>query len=78
MIKEINLDNINDFDELFNDFISKEVVQKDFNNNPFSRYLIYILDERVVAYLNFLIMYDKMEIGFIYVDENYRGKGIKL
>lgn len=44
--------------------------------NPFSRVLEYIEDDKVIGVLNYSLIYDRMEIDNIKVEESYRGKGI--
>lgn len=44
--------------------------------NPFSRTLEYIEDDKVLGVLNYSLIYDRMEIDNIKVEESYRGKGI--
>lgn len=46
------------------------------NTNPFSRVLEYIEDDKVIGVLNYSLIYDRMEIDNIKVEESYRGKGI--
>ena len=50
----------------------KEII----SNNPFLYYFEYIKDDKVIGYVKYLVMYDKMEIENIFVEENYRGKGL--
>ncbi len=47
-----------------------------FDNNPFYRCLIFAYESKVVGYLSFLYMYDKVEIEDFLVLEEYRNKGI--
>ena len=44
--------------------------------NPFSNYLLYLQDEKVVGFINFYLIYDKMEIANFNVLDNYQNKGI--
>ena len=44
--------------------------------NPFSRRIEYILDDISVGYLEFSLIYDRMEIDNFHVLEEYRNKGI--
>ena len=46
------------------------------NTNPFSRVLEYIEDDKVIGVLNYSLIYDRMEIDNIKVEESHRGKGI--
>ena len=51
-------------------------VNLDLNNNPFSNYLLYILDERIVGYINYYLMYDRIEIANFNVLEDYQNQKI--
>lgn len=46
------------------------------SDNPFLKYFEYIENDKVIGYLKYLIMYDKMEIENIFVEEEYRNNGI--
>lgn len=50
----------------------------DCNNeaNPFSHRIEYVINEETCGYLEYSIMYDRMEIDNIYVMEEYRMMGI--
>lgn len=43
--------------------------------NPYNKILIFELDE-VVAFIDYSIIYENIEINYIYVKETYRRKGI--
>lgn len=44
--------------------------------NPFGRRIEYIIDESIIAFLEYSLIYDRIEIDNILVDENYRKQGI--
>lgn len=44
--------------------------------NPFSKTIEYIEDNYIIGYLKYSLIYDRMEIDYIYVEEKYRMKGI--
>ena len=46
------------------------------STNPFSRRIEYILDDKSMGYLEYSLIYDRMEIDNINVLEEYRNKGI--
>ena len=50
----------------------KEII----SNNPFLYYFEYIEDDKAIGYVKYLVMYDKMEIENIFVEEEYRSNGI--
>ncbi len=46
------------------------------STNPFSRRIEYIIEDKSVGYLEYSLIYDRMEIDNINVLEEYRNKGI--
>ena len=51
----------------------KEVVN---NDNPFSKEIQYIEDNKVLGELKYSLIYERMEVDNILVKEEYRGRGI--
>lgn len=47
-----------------------------FETDPFSHLYVYELDNVIAGFVNYSIIYDRAEINYIYVNENYRGKHI--
>lgn len=45
-------------------------------DNPFKKKVEYFVSGEVIGYLEYLLMYDRMEIENIFVLEKYRGQGI--
>ena len=52
----------------------KEINNK--NSNPFSKRIEYIVGDKALGFLNYSVIYDRMEIDNIEVKEKYRNKGI--
>ncbi len=76
MIKEVNND-LNLISELENSFsFVLSNVLEDINNNPFSRYVAYIEDKKIVGYINYYLIYDRCEIANFNVLQAYQNKGI--
>ena len=46
------------------------------SNNPFGKRIEYFIDDESVGYLEYSLIYDRMEIDNIMVNEDYRGQGI--
>ena len=72
MIKELTIDNI---DIINNSFLKKEEVLNDFNTNPFSKYLLLIKDNQVIAYVYYSDIYERAEINQIEVQDINRNCG---
>jgi len=73
MISELKKEDLN----LLNDtFINKEYLENEFNNNPFIKVLI-LTEDKIIGYLYYSDIYDRVEINQIEIEENHRncGKG---
>ena len=46
------------------------------SSNPFSRRIEYVLDDKVLGYLDYSLIYDRIEIDNVLVLDEYRNKGI--
>ena len=46
------------------------------DGNPFSKTIEYVVNDEVVGYLKYLLIYDRMEIDCLFVDEKKRQMGI--
>ena len=77
MIKELNKENISIID---NSFLNKDEIIHELENNPFSKYLIYIENDEIIGYLYYSDIYDRIEINQIEINFIHRncGKGTKL
>ena len=53
----------------------KEFIELD-NPNPYYRKLVYYEGDKQVGYLEYSLIYDRIEIDNFFVDEDYRGLGI--
>ena len=64
------------------DTFKKEIIQisdkKDIleEENPFSKYLVYIYENNVIAFCYYYEIYDKLEISYIFVKDEFRNKKI--
>ena len=45
-------------------------------SNPFARKIEYVIDNKVIGYLDYSLIYDRMEIDNFNVLEDYRNQGI--
>ena len=51
-------------------------LKKEIENNPFGKVLLYVKDNRIVAYLYYSEIYERVEINNIEVEPDFRNKGI--
>ena len=53
---------IQELEEKFPDIFLKSAIINDFNNNPYTKYLVYLIDYKVVGFINYHDIYDRVEI----------------
>ena len=77
MVKELTKENI---DIINGSFIDKDYLLNEFNNNPFIKVLLLIEDNKVIGYLYYSDIYDRVEINQIEINSFHRncGNGKKL
>ncbi len=77
MIKELEKNDLIRINELENSFhyVLKDI-KSDLTNNPFSHYLLFIENNKILGYLNYYYMYEKLEIANFNVLEEYQNKHI--
>ena len=74
MIREIEEKDYALITEYYREFDENEV--KIFELDTFTKIYVYELDNKVVGFINYSIMYERAEINYIYVDKEYRKKDI--
>lgn len=67
---------LDELENMFTDVFTKEKVLFDINNNTFTRYYAYIIDSKVVAFINYYLIYERAELININVKEDYQNKKI--
>lgn len=78
MIKKLELDSfyLTTLQHLFPDVFMKNKVVQDIKNNIFTNYFIYLIGDKIVAFINYYRMYERAELININVLENYQNQGI--
>ena len=58
--------------------INEEINLNDYKitENPFSKCLIYLENDNIIGFLDYSIIYEKIEINYIFVKEEFRNKKI--
>lgn len=59
----------------FQDVFKNRDLETEFVNNPFSKYLICYLGSETIGFLNYTLMYDRIEIININIEKKYQKKG---
>lgn len=67
------IEHINDISVITN-FLKKFNQIPSENSNPFSKYLVYKVDNKIVSFMNYSLIYDRLEIEFLYTLEEYRNR----
>ncbi len=73
MIIEINKEDSSLINELESSFKCKNIAD-DFNKNIFTKYFILKEKSNIIGYVNYYDLYDRFELAFIEVKEEYRNK----
>ncbi len=73
MIEKLTVDRI---DIIKNSFIDEQEVIREYKVNPYARYLIYIENDEIVAYLYYSDIYERTEINMLEVRKDKRNKKI--
>lgn len=61
---------------IINDIIKSEFSTNYEKDSLFSNWYIYELDKNIVGFINYDTIYEQAELEYIFVDKNYRNKGI--
>lgn len=72
MVKLITKDNYYDLND---EFLSFDYLKQEFKNNPFAKFLVLIEENKLIGYLYYSDIYDRIEINQFEVKEEYRTKG---
>lgn len=67
---------LDELENMFTDVFTKEKVLFDINNNTFTRYYAYVIDSKVIAFINYYLIYERAELININVKEDYQNKKI--
>lgn len=75
MIRCINDNDINYIIEKMKYFnVSYDI--DNIRNHPFNKYLIYEESNKLIGFLEYALYYDRLELNYIYVNDEYRRRGI--
>ena len=72
MVKLLTKDNYYDLND---NFLSYDYLKQEFENNPFAKFLVLIEENKLIGYLYYSDIYDRIEINQFEVKEEYRTKG---
>jgi len=74
-ITKDNLDEINILENLFKNVFDNDKILNRMNVNPFTKYIILLKDNEIIGFINFDIIYDRIELININILDKYQGNG---
>ena len=76
MIEELRIEDIDIIKSLEEHFEVVGNVVEDLKSNPFSHYLVYKENNEAIGFINYYLIYDRIEIANFNVLDDYQNKGI--
>ncbi len=73
-VKENDYLLINKLEHTFN-YVLSDII-KDFHDNPYSHYIVYKYKDKIYGYINYYLIYDRIEIANFNVVESFQNMGI--
>ncbi|MBO5138469.1 MAG: GNAT family N-acetyltransferase [Bacilli bacterium] len=74
MIKSLN--NIASLKQYHSDILKEQDIISEINVNPYARYLFYVENNQIIAYIYYSDIYERAEINMFEVDSKYRNNKI--
>lgn len=71
-----NLNQILELEEKFPNVFLKSDIINDFQNNPYTKYMVYLIDKKIVGFINYHDIYDRVEIINFNVLEFFQNRHI--
>lgn len=79
MIKELLINDLKYFDEIedkFPNVYNKGSIILEYNNNPFMKIIVFLIEDKVVGFINYYEIYDRIEIANFNVLDFFQNHGI--
>ena len=79
MLKELVIDDIKYFMEIEDKFpndYNKESIISEYQNNPFMKIVVYLIEGKIVGFINYYEIYDRIEIANFNVLPYFQNQGI--
>ena len=71
-----NLKQILELEKKFPNIFSKFNIINDLENNPYTKYMVYLIDKKIVGFINYHDIYDRVEIINFNVLEFFQNRHI--
>lgn len=75
-LSENDKDIIEELENTFTNYFKNNSIDRDFKQNIFSKYFIYKEKSNIISFVNYYDLYDRFEIFYIEVKEEFRNKHI--
>lgn len=75
-LKPNDLEKQTELEEKFPEIFLNYDIKTDFDNNPYTNYLLYLIEEKIVGFLNYYLIYDRIEIVNFNVLDYFQNKHI--
>ena len=75
-LKPNDLEKQTELEEKFPEIFLNHDIKTDFDNNPYTNYLLYLIEEKIVGFLNYYLIYDRIEIVNFNVLDYFQNKHI--
>lgn len=73
MIIQLNRDNLSSFND---EFIVLKHIKEEIYTNPFARVFVYLVDNKIIGYIYYSVIYDRIELNQLEVLFEYRNKRV--
>lgn len=74
-LNKYNTEMIEELEEKFPQVFVNKTVLRDFDDNPYTRYLLYLIDNKIVGFINYYLIYDRIEIVNFNILDFFQNKG---
>ncbi len=75
-LNDKNIDLIEDLEKIFSDYFKNNGIKKDFMQNIFSKYFIYMEKSNIIGFVNYYDLYERFEIAYIEVKDDFRNQKV--
>ena len=75
-LNDKNIDLIEDLEKIFSDYFKNNGIKKDFMQNIFSKYFIYMEKSNIIGFVNYYDLYERFEIAYIEVKDEFRNQTV--
>lgn len=75
-LKKNDLEKQAELEEKFPGIFLNHDIKTDFDNNPYTNYTLYLIEEKIVGFINYYLIYDRIEIVNFNVLDYFQNKHI--